>query len=151
VIMPLQPAAAGRDVSAAARDAFGAIGVARPASPATLALLIMHEFQHVKLGAILDEYDLCDPADRRLFHAPWRTDQRPIEGLLQGTYAHLAVTDYWRRRRAAVTGTAATEADEQFGRWNGHTRDAIDTLAASGALTPLGEMFVEGMRRSMHA
>jgi uncharacterized protein len=151
VIMPLQPGPEGRDVSAAARDAFGAIGVARPAGPATLALLIMHEFQHVKLGAILDGFDLYDSADRRLYHAPWRTDRRPIEGLLQGTYAHLAVTDYWRQRQVAATGSAATEATEQFSRWHAHTRDAIDTLAASGSLTALGERFVEQMRHSIHA
>jgi HEXXH motif-containing protein len=30
----------------------------------------MHEFQHVKLGAVLGEFDLYDPADRRLFHVP---------------------------------------------------------------------------------
>jgi uncharacterized protein len=125
--------------------------VARPAGPATLALLIMHEFQHVKLGAILDGYDLYDPADGRLYDAPWRTDKRPIEGLLQGTYAHLAVTDYWRQRQATATGAAATEASEQFRRWHAHTRDAIDTLAASGSLTALGEKFVAQMRHSIHA
>ena len=73
--------------------------MARPADPATLALLMMHEFQHVKLGAILDEYDLYDPDGDRLFPAPWGEGKRPIEGLLQGTYAHLAVTDYWRQRQ----------------------------------------------------
>ena len=147
--MPLQPGPEGRDISAAARDAFGAIGVAPPGDPATLALLIMHEFQHVKLGAILDEYDLYDPADRRLYDAPWRTDKRPIEGLLQGTYAHLAVTDYWRQRQVTATGAAAAAAKEQFTRWHAHTRDAIDTLSASGSLTPLGQQFVERMRHSI--
>jgi uncharacterized protein len=151
VIMPLQPGAEGRDVSAAARNAFGAVGIARPASPATLALLIMHEFQHVKLGAVLDEYDLYDAADNRLYHAPWRTDMRPLEGLLQGTYAHLAVTGYWRQRQSAASGAAAAEASEQFSRWHAHTRDAIATLLASGSLTPLGKMFVERMRQSIHA
>jgi uncharacterized protein len=151
VIMPLQRGTAGREVSAAARDAFGAIGVARPADSATLALLIMHEFQHVKLGAILDGYDLCDPADRRLFHTPWRTDERPLEGLLQGTYAHLAVTDYWRQRQVTTTGAAAQEASRQFRRWQAHTRDAVATLTTSGSLTSLGEIFVEQMSRSIHA
>jgi uncharacterized protein len=149
VIMPLRPGPDGREVSATTRDAFGAVGIALPAGPATLALLLIHEFQHVKLGAILDGYDLCDPADRRLFHAPWRTDQRPLEGLLQGTYAHLAVTDYWRRRQAAVSGAQAREAARQFARWQAHTRDAIDTLTTSGSLTPLGEQFVSQMRGSI--
>lgn len=86
VLMPLAPAPAGRAVSAVARHAFGAIATALPADASTLALLIMREFQHVKMGAILDLYDLCDPDDNRLYYAPWREDMRPLEGLLQGTY-----------------------------------------------------------------
>ena len=52
--------------------------MALPADGETLALLLIHEFQHVKLGAVLDLLDLCDPADRRLFYAPWRDDPRPL-------------------------------------------------------------------------
>src|SRR5262249_52474723 len=103
-VMPLAAVRAGKEVSATARHAFGAVAVALPASPATLALLMIHEFQHVKLGAVLDLYDLFDSADTRLFNAPWRDDPRPLEGLLQGTYAHIAVTDFWRARRNAAAG-----------------------------------------------
>jgi uncharacterized protein len=149
VLMPLQPGPEGRDISAAARQAFGAVGVARPAGPVTLALLLIHEFQHVKLGAILDLYDLFDAADTRLYHAPWREDPRPFEGLLQGTYAHLAVSEFWRVRAQAETGTAAAEASQRYERWHAHTRDAIETLASSGSLTPLGARFVEHMRHSV--
>jgi uncharacterized protein len=148
VVMPMAPAPAGRDVSAAARHAFGAIGTALPADATTLALLIMHEFQHVKLGAVLDLYDLFDPADSRLYRAPWREDMRPIEGLLQGTYAHLAVSEYWRTRQQATTGSEARSAGQRFAFWHGHTRDAIETLADSGSMTPLGMRFVAEMRRS---
>jgi uncharacterized protein len=149
VIMPLRPGPEGRDISAAARQAFGAVGAARPSDPATLALLLIHEFQHVKLGAILDLYDLFDPSDSRLYHAPWREDPRPLEGLLQGTYAHLAVTDFWRVRAQVETGLAADEAGARYRRWHAHTRDAIETLAESGSLTPLGTQFVDHMRRSV--
>ena len=148
VLMPMSPAEPGHDVSAAARNAFGAIGTALPADATTLALLIMHEFQHVKLGAVLDLYDLCDPADVRLYHAPWRKDTRPLEGLLQGTYAHLAVSEYWCTRQKASTGRVAEVASERFTFWRGHTQDAIETLANSGSMSPLGMRFVEEMRRS---
>jgi uncharacterized protein len=148
VLMPMAAASAGRDVSAAARHAFGAIGLALPADATTLALLIMHEFQHVKLGAVLDLYDLYDPADSQLYHAPWREDKRPLEGLLQGTYAHLAVSEYWRTRQEVTSGTAAQVAGDRFAFWSGHTRAAIDTLAGSGSMTALGMRFVEEMRCS---
>jgi uncharacterized protein len=145
-IMPLTDAAPGRDISAAARQAFGAVGVGMPADGETLALLLIHEFQHVKLGAVLDLFDLCDPADRRLFYAPWRDDPRPLEATLQGAYAHLGVTDYWRARRHRADGP---DAAERFARWRALTAEAIETLAGSGALTDLGDRFVGRMRATI--
>ncbi|MFD0570686.1 FxsB family cyclophane-forming radical SAM/SPASM peptide maturase [Kitasatospora gansuensis] len=151
-VTPLRPGPAGRDVSAAARQAFGAVGIARPGTAPILALLLAHEFNHVKLGAVLDFHDLYDPADDRLFHAPWRPDPRPLEGLLQGTYAHLAVTEFWATRVHAYAGLdspAATHARTQHTTWHTHTATAIETLAESGSLTPLGTRFTEIMRSTI--
>jgi uncharacterized protein len=147
VLMPVSAGPDGRDISATARHAFGAVAAALPADPVTLALLIIHEFQHVKLGALLDLYDLYDQSDTRLFDAPWREDPRPLEGLLQGTYAHLAVTDFWLARQQATAGAEAEAAAEHFAYWRARTGDAIETLLDSGSLTPLGEQFVGEMRR----
>ena len=148
-VMPLAGIAERREVSATARHAFGAVAAALPGDPVTLALLLIHEFQHVKLGAVLDLYDLYDPTDGRLFHAPWREDPRPLEGLLQGTYAHLAVTDFWRVRQEVTSGAAADVAGQRFAYWRAHTCDAIETLVSSGSLTPLGEQFVDEMQHSV--
>ena len=148
-IMPLTGAPEGRDVSAAARQAFGSVGVGLPADGEALALLIIHEFQHVKLGAVLDEFELYDPADRRLFYAPWRDDPRPLEATLQGAYAHLGVTDYWRGRRHRAQGPDALAAAERFARWRALTAEAIETLAGSGALTEHGDRFVARMRATI--
>ncbi|MFJ4676577.1 FxsB family cyclophane-forming radical SAM/SPASM peptide maturase [Kitasatospora sp. NPDC088783] len=151
-VTPLAPGPNGRDVSAAARQAYGAVGIARPTTAPVLALLLAHEFQHVKLGAVLDLYDLHDQADDRLYHAPWRPDPRPLEGLLQGTYAHLAVAAYWAGRVRAHDGLrddAATAARLQLATWRAHTADAIGTLERSGSLTPLGLRFAAGMRAAL--
>lgn len=148
VLMPMAPAPEGREVSSTARHGFGAVGAALPADATTLALLIMHEFQHVKLGAILDIRHLYDPADDRLFYAPWREDRRPLEGLLQGTYAHLAVSDYWRVRQQKTSGDESRLASERFTFWHTHTTTAIETLAESGSMTIPGMKFVAAMRES---
>jgi uncharacterized protein len=145
-LMPLAAATDGGDLVAAARDAFGAVAVARPADPATLALLLIEEFQQVKLGALLDLYDLFDPADDHLFHAPWREGKHLLGDLLQGTYAHLAVTDFWRARQRLAADPAA---GQQFEHQRAQTRDAIETLATSGSLTPLGTWFIGEMRHSV--
>jgi uncharacterized protein len=149
VLMPLSAGPQGKDVSATARQAFGAVAVALPADPVTLALLIIHEFQHVKLGAVLDLYDLYDRADDRLFPAPWRDDLRPLEGLLQGTYAHLAVADFWRARQEVTAGADSEAAAQRFAYWHAHTCDAVETLRNSGSLTPLGMQFAIEMRQSL--
>ncbi len=148
-IMPLTGGDAGREVSATARHAFGAIAAALPADHAHLALLLIHEFQHVKLGAVMDMFDLFDPDDQRRYRVAWREDPRPLEGVLQGTYAHVAVTDFWRTHRHTAAGPAARAAHAQFARWRAATAEAIETLAGCGSLTPLGQTFVDGMRGSV--
>ncbi len=148
-IVPLADPGTGRSVSSAARDAFGSVGIALPQDSATLALLILHEFQHVKLGAVLDLFELFDPDDRRLYHAPWRTDPRPLEGLFQGIYAHIAVTDFWRRRRWAASAEVAAEAARQFAHWHAETTEAVGTLCASGSLSRSGESFARKMRATL--
>ncbi|MHA6760807.1 FxsB family cyclophane-forming radical SAM/SPASM peptide maturase [Streptacidiphilus sp. PAMC 29251] len=154
-ITPLAAAPAGRSVSAAARQAFGAVGIAHPQASDLLALLVIHEFQHVKLGAVLDLYDLFDPADTKpRFFPPWRPDPRPLEGLLQGTYAHVAVAEYWRSRRLDLMERGAPaeqveQAAEQFDTWRWHTAKAVEDVAGSGSLTELGQRFAAGMRATV--
>jgi uncharacterized protein len=149
VLTPLANEAADREISATARSAFGAVAIARPATGADLALLVIHEFQHVKLGAIIDMFDLYSQTENGLFFAPWREEPRPLGALLQGTYAHLAVTDFWRLRRHALGGQAAADAAERFARWRMLTAEAANTLLSTGALTPLGIRFVQGMNATV--
>ncbi|MET8141781.1 FxsB family cyclophane-forming radical SAM/SPASM peptide maturase [Sphaerisporangium sp. NPDC005288] len=149
VVMPLAPRPDGSEISSTARDAFGAVAAALPDDATSLALLLIHEFQHVKMGAILDIHNLYDPENTALYYAPWRPDPRPLEGLLQGTYAHLAVTDFWRVRRMVDQGDAGRRAAVRFTRWRSLTTEAIETLAASGALTATGERFIDIMRQTI--
>ncbi|MFB8167851.1 FxsB family cyclophane-forming radical SAM/SPASM peptide maturase [Kitasatospora purpeofusca] len=143
-VTPLQRRSDGRDVSSAARQAFGAVAIARPRDVETLALLLAHEFQHVKLGAVLDREELYDRGDTRVFEAFGLTP-RPIGSLFQAVYAHLAVTAFWGTRARGGTGTAGA----RFAHWRALTDEAVDLLADSGALTPLGKRFADGARASV--
>lgn len=146
-VTPLAPTA-DSDASAAARRAFGAIATVLPPTPARLAVLLIHEFQHVKLGALEDLVTLFDASDTRLHYAPWRPDPRPLPNLVQGTYAHLGVTDFWRVHRHSA-GTDAAFATRQFARWRTQTARAIDVIAASPALTDEGRRFTAAMAATM--
>jgi uncharacterized protein len=145
VIVPLTQSPDGHAASGTARQAFGALGMALPAQAEVLALLLIHEFQHVKLGAVLDLFDLYDTSDTKLYYAPWREDPRPLEGLLQGVYAHVAVVDYWRRAlERGDTGAAV-----HFARWRAQTWEAIGQLETSGSLTEPGVELAHRLKATM--
>lgn len=147
----LTPLVAGAaHASATHRLAPGAIGVAATPDELdlahALAMAVVHEVQHLKMGAVLDLFELYDPTDARRFRVGWRPDPRPIEGVLQGAYAHLAVVEMWARRRDAATGAAAEAAARCFAGLRDQTRAAMDLLLACGSLTALGRRWVERMR-----
>ncbi|WP_430788435.1 aKG-HExxH-type peptide beta-hydroxylase [Actinoplanes sp. G11-F43] len=136
--VPLAPAEGPGERSGVSNRANGSIAIAPPATPAALARLVLHETQHLKLDALLDLVDLTRGDGRPRHHAPWRGDLRPVRSLLQGTYAHLGVAEFWRGRDV-----------RQFAYWHGQTARAAATLAGSGELTADGERFVAGMRATL--
>nr|WP_051726629.1 FxsB family cyclophane-forming radical SAM/SPASM peptide maturase [Streptacidiphilus jeojiense] len=148
-ITPLRPRHDGAQVSGTSRDAFGAVGVAAPDGPETLALLLLHEIQHAKLGALMDVVDLYDEQDSRLYPAAWREDLRPLEGLLQGTYAHIAVADFWRSRSSRPHEGADGVAQREYLRWRRGTDQGIEILVGSGSLTEIGLELALQMRSAV--
>jgi uncharacterized protein len=150
-VTPLE--AAPTDASATHRLAHGAVGIAATADPyrfvEAVTVAVVHEVQHVKLGAVMDLYTLVDHRDERRFPVGWREDPRPLEGVLQGAYAHLAVTELWRIRAENASGRAAERtATTTHARLQRQTREAIAVLLGSGSLTALGERWVEQMREA---
>jgi uncharacterized protein len=129
--------------SATARGTFGAVAVSRPDTPEELVLLLIHEFQHVKLGALLDLFDLYDPEDRNLYPVPWREDERPFEGLLQGTYAFAAAADVWRARwqRGGCGKDSEMNAGAQFVLWRERVAQATEQILGCPSLEKLGRRF----------
>jgi HEXXH motif-containing protein len=144
-LVPLADAGVERGVSATSVDAFGATALSPPVVPSALAVALVHEFQHSKLSALLDMVPLYDRGRQVLLYAPWRDDPRPIGGLLQGAYAYVGVTAFWRAQRHVADEREATFAHFEFARWREQSARAVDVLAGSGALTPAGERFVTGM------
>jgi uncharacterized protein len=145
-VVPIRPGVAGHRQSGTARQAFGAMALAFPGEVAMLSELLVHEMQHAKLTALSDLRDLFDRTDESLHAVPWRPDRRPVEGLLHGTYAHLAVAELWRSRaRQAGDG----DARDVFLRYRSWTGEGIEALLGAGALTLEGQRFVNGMRSTV--
>ncbi|MGC5031063.1 HEXXH motif domain-containing protein [Micromonospora sp. DT229] len=140
------PSPGGGSRSGTFHHAFGAVAMSLPPDGRSAAVVLAHEIQHAKLAALNDMFALLEPGPPELFYAPWRTDPRPLEGLLHGVYAHLGVAGFWRRQvRVTVDGAARYRAEVGFARWSRAADDTVRVLAAQRRLTPVGRHLVDGM------
>jgi HEXXH motif-containing protein len=149
-IVPLSPRSR-RPASATSGSAFGAIALSLPPDSVSLAETLIHEFQHLVLGVVEDVVDLVRPNGGERWYAPWREDPRPAIGLLQGCYAYLAVTEFWRNQRGAGTPAERLRADVEFARWREATLAPARTLISSGTLTEAGRVLTSGLLNRLAA
>jgi uncharacterized protein len=145
VVVPFQGPESGH-VSTSSPQTFGTVAMSAQPDPYTCAETLVHETQHLKLCALLDLVQLTRPDDGQRYYAPWRDDPRPASGLLQGTYAFLGVSGFWRGQRETATDPQIRlRADAEFARWRDGAAQAAHTLLASGLLTEAGQHFVGKM------
>jgi uncharacterized protein len=147
-VVPIRPAVAGRSQSGTARHTFGAVALAFPDSPDMLGELLVREMQYMKLTALCDLMDLFDPADSTTYQVPWRPDPQPVEGVLKGTYAYLAVGDLWLVR---ASDREDRHAHAQFLECRSRVEHGIGILLNGTALTSAGLRFVRGMDSAVKA
>ncbi|HZM84652.1 MAG TPA: HEXXH motif domain-containing protein [Candidatus Limnocylindrales bacterium] len=127
------------------RDAFGSVAMTTPASAEALAVGLVHEFQHGKLYALNDIVKLHEHGDDEYYYTPWRDDPRPLGAALQGAYAFLGVTNFWRVQRRVNRSAKAVHAEAEFARWRDRVRVTTRALMGSPSFTPSGRQLISGM------
>ncbi|WP_411056819.1 aKG-HExxH-type peptide beta-hydroxylase [Streptomyces sp. E11-3] len=146
--------------SASSLDAFGAITLSLPYDVTQTAAVLIHETRHQQLNALLSLVALvrpsgnggAEPPKRRLHYSPWRSDPRPVWGLLHGLFAFVGVGRFWQTHRRHVTGTEAQRADFELAVLREQVREAVAALQ-SDELTEAGQLFVDeivGLVESWH-
>jgi HEXXH motif-containing protein len=141
-------------VSVTTPAAFGAIATSSPPDPVVMAEVLIHEFQHLKLSAVMDMVPLLAPSGAQvLVYAPWRQDPRPAGGLLQGIYAHLAIVRFWdAQRELEGDPDDRLRAQVMYERWRPTIESAADTLLGmEGCLTPEGVRFARALKGQGHS
>ncbi|MFD8369915.1 HEXXH motif-containing putative peptide modification protein [Streptomyces sp. NPDC059688] len=144
-VTDVEPAPGGVVLSASSGDAFGGVLTSLPPDPVTLAVTLVHEFQHTKLGALLHLLTLEQDSGAERHYAPWRDDPRPLGGLLQGAYAFLGITDFWCRYLDEAPRAERPLAEFEFALRRRQTEEAVRVLAADPGLTGHGRRFLRGM------
>ncbi|WP_446225892.1 aKG-HExxH-type peptide beta-hydroxylase [Nocardia sp. IBHARD005] len=127
-------------------DAFGAAAMITPVDGIGLATGLLHEFQHSKLGIVLELVPMIACDTEVSLPSPWRTGPRPPSAVLHGVYAHLAVG---RFTRGLASSTGSAELAERADTAHRQTVNACAALLDSGTLTEIGHTFVTVLRRTV--
>ncbi|MCO8271729.1 HEXXH motif domain-containing protein [Actinoplanes sp. TRM 88003] len=145
-IVPLKHLPGWDTRSASNGEAFGAVMVSEPPDAVTMAVSLIHEYQHIKLGALLHLIRLTDQDDGSVYYAPWRDDPRPLAGLLQGIYAFFGIARFWRTRLRTVDGDERRIAAFEYAYALRQTAESVHIGLSATGLTPAGRELVEGLR-----
>lgn len=117
--------------------------------PPVLAESIVHEFRHNLLHQLERAYpifELDSPREAR-FYSPWRTDPRPLSGILHALFVFLDVCAIHAGVLEMGIGEARELADSSV-RLAANVRRiriALDVLRGNARLTPFGTGFVAGI------
>ncbi|MET8680431.1 HEXXH motif-containing putative peptide modification protein [Streptomyces sp. NPDC004647] len=141
-------AADAQQASATLRSAPGAVLATVPATAEDLADVLVHELQHSKLAVLADLAPLHRAGPEAAYEVPWRPDPRPFDGVLHGTYAHLALADFWLRARDRPGATAdqRAAAGARHERCHDQVSRTLPIVLGSGQLTCTGREFAVRMR-----
>jgi HEXXH motif-containing protein len=139
--------------SASTGDAFGAVMMSPPSDPVTLAVALVHEFMHIKLGGLMHLVQLTVDDLPATLYAPWRDDPRPLGGLLQGVYAFFGIAGFWRSHRLLTpTDPAATAlAHFEYAYARQQATEGLRTVIGSGRLTGPGQRFTTGVAETLRS
>lgn len=132
--------------SASTGESFGSILVSPAADEVSLAVALVHEFQHTKLGGLMHLNPICQFDEQIHYYAPWRDDPRPMSGLLQGVYAFIGIAAFWRAHRCATLGAERLKADFEYAYACNQVESALSIIARSSGLTAWGEMLLASLR-----
>ncbi|MFD3482430.1 aKG-HExxH-type peptide beta-hydroxylase [Streptomyces sp. NPDC058665] len=146
-LVPMDPAGEGAS-SRTLRAAPWAVHTALPDTARRFAEVLVHELAHSKLAVLADLVALHHADGSAVHHVAWREDPRPFDGVLQGTYAHLALADLWSRvaERPGAGPPARRAARARREEYRAQVADALPILLNSHQLTEHGERFTVSMR-----
>ncbi|MEV8589389.1 HEXXH motif-containing putative peptide modification protein [Streptomyces sp. NPDC051180] len=147
-VVPLVPRGT-RSIGATLSAAPGAVLMTPSAGASDMAETLVHELHHSKLATLHELVPLYRSHDRTAstHHVGWRTDPRPVAGVLQGAYAHLALADLWHRagRASGVPGPWRTRSARRFEDVHDQVAGALAILIGSDELTSAGREFARQM------
>lgn len=125
------------------REAPGLIALSWDPDVPVLAEALVHEYHHQKLNALLNLDPLIiGPTTAPIYYSPWRTDPRPLLGVLHGVYTFHAVLRFWIKVLVVRSaGIYEPSIRRRIYTLNSQLQTALTTLQENAIWSTLGETF----------
>lgn len=119
---------------------------ARPQNPLWYVELLVHESCHNWLASLMEIIPIVDADQERRYESPWRTDPRPITGIVFGTHAFTFVTLCLLRMLERGRVDAHAGAVEQRVRFEAkRVARGYALIREHGRFTAAGGLFLEDL------
>lgn len=155
-VVAFKPRDAGGYGNVTHSDLPGACVVSVLDHPFEMGDALIHEFHHHRLfvleedGRFFDE-TRQDPHGECRYYSPWRTDPRPLHGLLHALYVFLPVRDYWQAVEAdqGLEPALRTYARSQWTMLDGQLRATAATLRRHARWSAHGGALMDELERKL--
>ena len=151
----LKPLRKGGYTNSSHSDLPGAFVCGIVPEPYELADGIIHEFYHNRLFFIEEIApffsDSADALENRSYYSPWRSDLRPLHGILHALYVYLPVCRFWLQvyLGGEVAGMRLNYVRDRLVRIPLQLRIAIHQVARHARFTDFGRVVFEQLKKNV--
>lgn len=151
----LKPLLTGGYTNSSHSDLPGAFVCGIVHEPYELADGIIHEFYHNRLFFIEEIApffsDSADALENRSYYSPWRSDLRPLHGILHALYVYLPVCRFWLQVSLGgeVAGMRLSYVHDQLVRIPLQLQIAVHQLSRHARFTDFGRAVFEQLKKDV--
>ncbi|HEV7398232.1 MAG TPA: HEXXH motif-containing putative peptide modification protein [Pyrinomonadaceae bacterium] len=149
-LVPVMSSNLDHSVSCSTRDFLGAVQLSAHPGIA-LAEVLVHEYRHNILNAIIDVDPILDESSprRAAFYSPWRKDPRPLMGLIHGIYSFMEVVGFYESYLGHYGSEApqAALAEERIVTNSYRLKIAVADFTHYAKLTRFGVELLDGIQQ----
>ncbi len=147
-VMSLNPTV---QVSCSNRDYWGAVQCSLRSAMA-FSDVLAHEYRHNILNAVMEVDPILDEnaPSGNVFYSPWRTDKRPLIGLLHAIYSFTEVVSYYQiylDTHTEISKEDVNQAQSEIAVNVYRLRVGAELFARHAKLTQFGEELFEGLQK----
>jgi HEXXH motif-containing protein len=150
IIAPVCSPSADTHLSASYHEAPGLITMSWTADQAVLAEALVHEYHHQKLHALMGlDPLLVGPADIPIYYSPWRTDPRPLRGLLHAAFTFQEILEWYHHLLLAGVLTRTESLLQRLYKCSQQVTLALETLSQYAQFSVLGHALLESLKTNL--